>query len=30
VTQIAAAPDFSRWVDHRYADVLKPLYINRT
>lgn len=28
--QIAAAPDFARWVDRRYTDVLKPLYINRT
>jgi sulfonate transport system substrate-binding protein len=28
--QIASAPEFSRWVDRRYSDVLKPLYLNRT
>jgi sulfonate transport system substrate-binding protein len=28
-SQIAAAPDFSRWVDRRFSDVLQPLYINR-
>jgi sulfonate transport system substrate-binding protein len=28
--QIASAPEFSRWVDRRYTDVLKPLYLNRT
>ena len=27
--QIAAAPDFERWVDRRYTDVLKPLYLTR-
>ncbi|OBB72592.1 MULTISPECIES: ABC transporter substrate-binding protein [Mycobacterium] len=27
--QIAAAPDFARWVDRRYTDVLKPLYLTR-
>lgn len=27
--QIAAAPDFGRWVDRRYTDVLKPLYLDR-
>lgn len=27
--QIAAAPDFSKWVDRRYADVLEPLYLDR-
>ncbi|WP_193048360.1 ABC transporter substrate-binding protein [Mycolicibacterium baixiangningiae] len=27
--QIAAAPDFSGWVDRRYADVLAPLYLDR-
>jgi sulfonate transport system substrate-binding protein len=27
--QIASAPDFSRWVDRRYGDVLAPLYIDR-
>ena len=28
--QIAATPEFSRWVDRRFADVLAPLYINRS
>ncbi|MGV0789939.1 ABC transporter substrate-binding protein [Mycolicibacterium sp. XJ2] len=27
--QIAAAPDFEPWVDRRYTDVLKPLYLTR-
>ena len=27
--QISSAPEFSRWVDRRYSDVLAPLYINR-
>ncbi len=27
--QISSAPEFSRWVDRRYSDVLEPLYINR-
>lgn len=27
--QIAAAPDFSKWVDRRYRDILSPLYLNR-
>jgi len=27
--QIAAAPDFSKWVDRRYSEVLAPLSINR-
>lgn len=27
--QIAAAPDFERWVDRRYTDVLEPLYLDR-
>jgi sulfonate transport system substrate-binding protein len=27
--QIASAPDFLRWVDRRYTDVLQPLYIDR-
>lgn len=27
--QISSAPEFSRWVDRRYSDVLTPLYINR-
>ncbi|MBO0676250.1 ABC transporter substrate-binding protein [Mycolicibacterium sp. S2-37] len=27
--QIAAAPEFSKWVDRRYGDVLSPLYISR-
>jgi sulfonate transport system substrate-binding protein len=27
--QIAAAPDFERWVDRRYRDVLRPLYLDR-
>jgi len=27
--QIAAAPQFKNWVDHRYDDVLNPLLINR-
>jgi sulfonate transport system substrate-binding protein len=28
--QIASAPQFSRWVDRRYTDALRPLFINRT
>ena len=27
--QIASAPTFADWVDRRYADVLKPLYLER-
>ncbi|KUI38012.1 ABC transporter substrate-binding protein [Mycobacterium sp. IS-1590] len=27
--QIAAAPVFQRWVDRRYTEVLKPLYLTR-
>ena len=27
--QISEAPQFSRWVDRRYSEVLAPLYINR-
>lgn len=27
--QIAAAPDFANWVDRRFADQLRPLYLNR-
>ncbi|MGV0744737.1 ABC transporter substrate-binding protein [Mycolicibacterium sp. XJ870] len=27
--QIAAAPDFSKWVDRRFSDELRPLYLNR-
>jgi sulfonate transport system substrate-binding protein len=27
--QISSAPEFSRWVDRRYSDVLAPLYIDR-
>jgi sulfonate transport system substrate-binding protein len=27
--QIASAPEFSRWVDRRYADALAPLYQDR-
>jgi sulfonate transport system substrate-binding protein len=27
--QISSAPEFTRWVDRRYSDVLAPLYINR-
>jgi sulfonate transport system substrate-binding protein len=27
--QIASAPDFARWVDRRFDDVLAPLYIDR-
>lgn len=28
--QIASAPDFAKWVDRRYTDELRPLYLNRT
>jgi hypothetical protein len=27
--QIAAAPEFARWVDRRYTDALQPLYLDR-
>ncbi|MHC9294795.1 ABC transporter substrate-binding protein [Mycobacterium sp. LTG2003] len=27
--QIAAAPDFANWVDRRFADQLRPFYLNR-
>jgi sulfonate transport system substrate-binding protein len=27
--QISAAPEFAKWVDRRYAEVLRPLYLDR-